>query len=82
MGNIFMMQPLFVSEFFGIAAFGSVFGSLALGTQLASGLGPYAVGLAYDRLGGYPHAFEGLSAIGVCAALVISRVRVPDSTRV
>jgi len=77
MGNIFMMQPLFVGEFFGIAKFGSVFGSLALGTQLASGLGPYAVGVAYGFFGGYPHAFEGLAAIAVCAALVISRVRPP-----
>jgi len=77
MGNIFMMQPLLVGEFFGIAAFGSVFGTLALGTQLASGVGPWAVGVAYDRLGGYPHAFEGLAAIAVCAALVISRVRPP-----
>jgi sugar phosphate permease len=77
MGNIFMMQPLLVGEFFGIAAFGSVLGSLQLGTQLASGVGPYAVGVAYERFGGYPHAFEGLSATAVCAALVLSRVREP-----
>lgn len=77
MGNIFMMQPLLVGEFFGIAAFGSVLGSLQLGTQLASGLGPYAVGVAYDRLGGYPRAFEGLSGIAILAAFVLSRVREP-----
>jgi MFS family permease len=78
MGNIFMMQPLFVGEFFGIASFGSVFGALALGTQLASALGPYAVGVAYDAFGGYPHAFEGLAVIAVIAAFFLSRVRSPE----
>ena len=62
-------------EFFAAAGFGRVFGALALGTQLASGLGPWAVGFAYDRLGGYTHAFEGLAAISVLAALLISRLR-------
>ena len=75
MGNIFMMQPLLVGDFFAAAGFGRVFGALALGTQLASGLGPWAVGFAYDRLGGYTHAFEGLAAISVLAALLISRLR-------
>lgn len=78
MGNIFMMQPLLVGDFFGAAAFGRVFGALALGTQLASGLGPYAVGVAYDHLGGYTHAYEGLSAIAVCAAFLVLRVRSPS----
>jgi sugar phosphate permease len=77
MGNIFMMQPLLVGEFYGVVAFASVLGALQLGTQLASGLGPYAVGLAYDRLGGYPHAFEGLAGLAVLAGFVLSRVRAP-----
>lgn len=77
MGNIFMMQPLLVGEFYGVLAFASVLGALQLGTQLASGLGPYAVGLAYDRLGGYRHAFEGLAFLAIAAGLVLSRVRAP-----
>ncbi len=80
MGNIFMMQPLLVGEFFGVAAFASVFGALALGTQLASGLGPYAVGVAYGWFGGYPHVFEALAGIALCAGAVISRVRAPAAS--
>jgi MFS family permease len=77
MGNIFMMQPLLVGEFFGSAAFASVLGSLQLGTSLASGLGPVVVGLAFDRLGGYRVPFETLSLVAIAAALVLSRVRPP-----
>jgi hypothetical protein len=77
MGNIFMMQPLLVGEFFGVVAFASVLGALQLGTQLASGLGPYAVGVAYERWGGYEHAFEALAALALVAGLVLARVREP-----
>ncbi len=82
MGNIFMMQPLLVGEFFGVLAFASVLGALQLGTQLASGLGPFAVGLAYDRLGGYQHAFEGLAGLAVVAGAVLARVRAPQGRSV
>lgn len=79
MGNIFLLQPLLVSEFFGIASFASVLGSLQLATSLASGLGPVAVGLAVERVGGYRGPLEGLACIGIAAALVLSRVRQPES---
>jgi MFS family permease len=79
MGNIFMMQPLLVSEFFGIASFASVLGSLQVATSLASGLGPVAVGIAFERMGGYRGPLEGLACISVVGALALSRVRKPKS---
>jgi predicted MFS family arabinose efflux permease len=78
MGNIFMLQPLLVSEFFGVASFASLLGALQVATSLASGLGPVAVGLAFERFGGYRAPLEGLACIGVAAALVLSRVRRPE----
>lgn len=78
MGNIFMMQPLLVSEFFGIESFASVLGSLQLATSLASGMGPLAVGLAFEQVGGYRGPLEGLAGVAVAAALVMSRVRIPE----
>jgi len=77
MGNIFMLQPLLVAEYFGVGAFASVLGSLQLVTQLASGLGPVAVGLAFERMGGYERPLEGLVCIAIGAALALSRVRPP-----
>jgi MFS family permease len=78
MGNIFMLQPLLVSEFFGIASFASLLGSLQVATSLASGLGPVAVGLAFERFGGYERPLEILACVGIAAALVLSRVRKPE----
>ena len=75
MGNIFMLQPLLVSEFFGVTAFARVLGALQLLTQIACGLGPVAVGLAFERFGGYQGPIETLSVLAVAAALVLSRVR-------
>jgi MFS family permease len=79
MGNIFMLQPLIVSEYFGVSSFASVLGSLQVATSLASGLGPVAVGLAFERFGGYRLPLEGLACIGTTAALVLTRVRKPES---
>lgn len=77
MGNIFMLQPLLVGEYFGVAAFASVLGALQLATQLACGLGPFAVGLAFERAGGYQRPLEALSVLAIAAALVLARVRAP-----
>jgi predicted MFS family arabinose efflux permease len=79
MGNIFMLQPLLVGEFFGIGSFARVLGSMQLVTQLACGLGPVAVGLAFERFGGYEGPLESLSVLAVAAALVLARVRAPTA---
>ena len=81
MGNIFMLQPLLVAEYFGVGSFASVLGSLQLVTQLASGLGPVALGFAFERVGGYERPLEALAGIAVAAALVLSRVRPPPGGR-
>ena len=77
MGNIFMLQPLLVAEYFGVGSFASVLGSLQLVTQLASGLGPVALGLAFERAGGYERPLVVLACIAISAAVVLSRVRPP-----
>ena len=78
-GNVFLLQALLVAECFGVRSFGSVLGMLQLVTQTASGLGPYALGLLHERLGGYSDALMPLSLLAGLAALLVSRVRAPDS---
>jgi sugar phosphate permease len=80
-GNIFMMQALLVGELFGAASFGAVYGVLQLVTQIGSGLGPMALGVAFDRFGGYAGPVQVLAALAVGAALVISRVAPPAAQR-
>jgi MFS family permease len=77
-GNIFMLQSLLVGELFGMASFGSVFGLLGLVTQIAGGLGPYALGLLYETFDGYGAPLRMLALVAVASALVLLRVRPPE----
>jgi MFS family permease len=74
-GNIFMMQGLLVGEMFGIPSYGRVFGMLQLVTQIAGGLGPVGVGLAFEWSGGYTVSTRLLAASCAVALLLVSRVR-------
>ncbi len=76
-GNVFMLQSLLVGQLFGAASYGAVYGALQLVTQLGSGLGPAALGLAFERLGGYPLPLGVLAALAVAAAAIVARVRPP-----
>jgi MFS family permease len=77
-GNVFMLQALLVAELFGARSFATLLGLLQLITQTASGMGPWAVGLLHDALGGYSGALGVLAALAVVAAAFVWRVRAPD----
>jgi MFS family permease len=73
-GNVYLTQTLLVGERFGIASFGTVSGALGLVTQVASGLGPLALGaLATSR--GYREGLLVLSGVGLAAALTLAALR-------
>jgi MFS family permease len=73
-GNVYLTQTLLVGERFGIASFGTVAGALGLVTQVASGLGPLALGaLATAR--GYRQGLLVLSGVTLTAALTLAAFR-------
>jgi MFS family permease len=76
-GSIFMLQSLLVAELFGMASFGTAFGMQQLVSQVASGLGPAALGLAAVAAGGYPPPLLALVATSVIAAVLVAGVRPP-----
>lgn len=76
-GNIYMMQTLLVGEVFGLVSFGTVFGLLALATQVASGAGPVAVGWLEDVTGSYRLPFTLTATITYAAAALLLLVRPP-----
>jgi MFS family permease len=76
-GNVFMLQALLVGEIFGMRSFAKVFGLLQLITQTASGLGPWALGLLHDALGGYSGGLLALSSLAGLAAVLVWQVRAP-----
>jgi len=77
-GNVFLLQALLVAELFGARSFATTLGLLQLITQTASGLGPFALGLLHDALGGYARALRVLAALAVVAALLVRRVQAPE----
>jgi sugar phosphate permease len=76
-GNVFMMHSLLVAELYGMEAFGSVYGTLQLITQVAGGLGPVALGLAFDALGTYTQGLLALAALATVACLVLGFLKPP-----
>ncbi len=77
-GNLFMLQPLFVADLFGVRSFGAVLGLLQMVTQTASGLGPLALGALYAIRGGYPFGLGVLVAVALVAAVVLAGTSPPE----
>jgi sugar phosphate permease len=77
MGNVYMMQSLVAADLFGMASFGTVFGMVQLLTSLMGALGPVAVGVLFDQMGGYVPALRMLLPIPVVAALLLGLLQPP-----
>jgi len=77
MGNIIMVQPLIVGEFFGVVSFGRVSGLMMLFTSSGSAFGPLLAGLLFDVTQGYKVSFTLFACAYVLASLVILCARPP-----
>lgn len=73
--------PYFVRRYFGLKAFGSVYGVLFLAHGVGGVVGPVLFGLAFDRLGSYAPALWG-ACLALCAAAALvtfmGKYRFPD----
>jgi MFS family permease len=68
------LMAFMVSRYFGLRAFGEVFGYLFAVFNLGASLGPIAMGLSFDRTGSYQPALIGLGLCLAVASLLISRL--------
>lgn len=73
-GNVYLVQSLLVGELFGLVSFGTVFGMIALTSQIGSGLALVAVGALVDAHG-YAVPFGVLAALDLVAAVVVLLAR-------
>jgi MFS family permease len=53
------IMAFFVSRYFGLRAYGKIFGTMTSGFLLGTGVGPYLMGLSFDTWGSYEPAFVG-----------------------
>jgi predicted MFS family arabinose efflux permease len=61
--------PYCVRRYFGVRAFGAIFGALFGVYALGGVAGPVAFGLAFDRLGSYGAVYAAAAAACMCAAV-------------
>jgi MFS family permease len=77
MGNIIMIQPLIIGEFFGTASFGRVSGLVTLFTTTGSAFGPLIAGLLFDHTQSYKAGFSITAVNYLLASAVVLLARVP-----
>ena len=79
-GALYTMIQLLPSKMFGLASLGKIFGTLVVFETTAGAIGPYVMGLGYDRTGNYQLSFiivSVLLAIALlCAFLIKPRAHV------
>jgi predicted MFS family arabinose efflux permease len=76
-GGVMPLYALVTREYFGERVMGAAYGGVFLVSTLGMGLGSWAGGLIYDRLGGYAWLFMGSFAIGAMAVVLALTFRAP-----
>src|SRR5438552_486972 len=68
-GGVMPLYALVTREYFGEKVMGAAYGGVFLVSTLGMGLGSFAGGVLYDRLGSYTWLYAGSFAIGAAAIL-------------
>jgi len=76
-GGVMPLYALVTREYFGERVMGSAYGAVFLVSTLGMGLGSFAGGAIYDRLGAYTWLFLGSFAIGAMAVVLALTFRRP-----
>ena len=83
MGGNVALQPLIIGDFFGLASFGTILGSIVLVAAVGAGLGPVLTGAMYDAFGSYTLAFTIFVvgyAVAVTALILARRPKLKNTT--
>ena len=76
-GGVMPLYALVTREYFGEKVMGTAYGAVFLVSTLGMGLGSFAGGVLYDRLGSYTWLYAGSFAIGAAAVLLALTFRTP-----
>jgi MFS family permease len=78
-GGVMPLYALLTREYFGEKVMGAAYGGVFLISTLGMGIGSYAGGVLYDRLGSYAWLYGGSFAIGALAVALALTFRPPRS---
>jgi len=76
-GGVMPLYALVTREYFGEKVMGAAYGAVFLISTLGMGLGSFAGGVLYDRLGSYTWLYTGSFAIGAAAVVLALTFRAP-----
>ena len=76
-GGVMPLYALVTREYFGEKVMGAAYGGVFLLSTLGMGLGSFAGGVLYDRLGSYTWLYAGSFAIAAAAVLLALTFRAP-----
>jgi MFS family permease len=76
-GGVMPLYALVTREYFGEKVMGTAYGAVFLISTLGMGIGSYAGGIFYDRLGSYAWLYGSSFAIGALAVLLALTFRPP-----
>jgi predicted MFS family arabinose efflux permease len=76
-GGVMPLYALVTREYFGEKVMGTAYGAVFLVSTLGMGLGSFAGGVLFDRLGSYNWLFVTSGAIGAAAVLIAMTLRGP-----
>lgn len=76
-GAIIPLLSQFVTRYFGIAHYGSIFAVMMGAFTVAQGMGAMVTGAIFDRFGNYAPAFAGIAASGLTGALLLTAIGRP-----
>jgi MFS family permease len=79
-GGVMPLYALLTREYFGQRAMGGAYGAIYMLQAIGMGLGTYAGGYLYDRLGDYASMFTSAAAIAAAATLLALALRSPRAT--
>jgi MFS family permease len=73
-GSEYGLLPYMLTRFFGLRAFGTLYALIYSTSAIGTGIGPYAMGLAYDWAGSYSRALFLFEAAIVVIVLLLWRL--------
>ena len=76
-GGVMPLYALVTREYFGEKVMGAAYGGVFLVSTLGMGLGAFAGGVLYDRLGSYTWLYAGSFAVGTLAVTLAFTFRAP-----
>jgi len=78
-GGVMPLYALVTREYFGEKVMGAAYGGVFLISTLGMGLGSFAGGVLYDRLGSYTWLYAGSFAVGAAAVVLALTFRAPQA---